>query len=63
VQGAAKRSWSGDGTFRAELLRDEGVARWLDAADIEGAMDLDSHLAGIDVTFRALDLAASKAEA
>ena len=63
VQGAAKRSWSGDGTFRAELLRDEGVARWLDAADIEGAMDLESHLAGIDVTFRALDLAASKAEA
>jgi adenylosuccinate lyase len=62
VQGAAKRAWSGDATFRAELLRDDGVARWLDAAEIEGAMDLDSHLAGIDITFRALDLAADQGE-
>jgi adenylosuccinate lyase len=63
VQGAAKRSWAGDGTFRSELLADEGVARWLDTAEIESAMDLQSHLAGIEVTFRALDLAASEAEA
>jgi adenylosuccinate lyase len=63
VQGAARRAWSGEATFRTELLGDEGVARWLDAMEIEGAMDLESHLEGIDVTFRALDLAASEADA
>jgi adenylosuccinate lyase len=63
VQGAARRAWSGEGTFRSELLRDDGVARWLDAAEVESAMDLQSHLAGIDVTFRALDLAAGEADA
>jgi adenylosuccinate lyase len=62
VQGAARRAWSGEGTFRAELLRDDGVAQWLDAAEVESAMDLQSHLAGIDVTFRALDLPAGEAD-
>jgi adenylosuccinate lyase len=56
VQGAAKRAWGGSSTFRAELLADEGVGRWLDAGEIERAMDLKAHLAGIDVTYRALGL-------
>jgi len=63
VQGAAKRAWSGNDTFRAELLGDDAVGRWLDATEIEAAMDLESHLAGIEVTFRALDLSASEGEA
>jgi adenylosuccinate lyase len=56
VQGAAKRAWSGESTFRDELRRDEGIGRWLSAADLERAMDLDHHLAGIGETYRALGL-------
>jgi adenylosuccinate lyase len=56
VQGAAKRSWSGAASFRDELLADEGVARWLGADEVERAMDLEHHLAGIDATYRALGL-------
>jgi adenylosuccinate lyase len=56
VQGAAKRAWAGDGTFRDELLADEGVAEWLSDAEIERAMDLEHHLAGIAATYRALGL-------
>jgi adenylosuccinate lyase len=56
VQGAAKRAWGGEGTFRAELLADEGVASWLGRDEIERAMDLDRHLAGIGATYLALGL-------
>ena len=56
VQGAAKRAWSGKGTFKAELLGDEGVSRWLGREEIEGAMNLERALAGIDATYRALAL-------
>ena len=56
VQGAAQRALAGGGTFRAELEADPAVGRWLDAADIERAMDLERHLAGIDVTFAAVGL-------
>jgi adenylosuccinate lyase len=56
VQGAAKRAWSGESTFRDELRRDEAIGRWLSAADLERAMDLDHHLAGIGETYRALGL-------
>ena len=58
VQGAAKRAWSGESTFRAALLADAGVGRWLAGEEIERAMDLDHHLAGIGVTYRALGLGA-----
>jgi len=56
VQGAAKRSWSGASSFRDQLLSDEGVARWLSADEVERAMDLEHHLAGIAATYRALGL-------
>ncbi|HEX2142852.1 MAG TPA: adenylosuccinate lyase [Candidatus Limnocylindria bacterium] len=57
VQGAAKRSWGGGASsFRDEMLADEGVAEWLNAAEIERAMDLEHHLAGVEHTFRALGL-------
>ena len=56
VQGAAQRALAGGGTFRAELEADPAVGRWLDAADVERAMDLERHLAGIDVTFEAVGL-------
>ncbi|MEO8251209.1 MAG: adenylosuccinate lyase [Chloroflexota bacterium] len=59
VQGAAKRAWAGETTFAAELLGDDGVSRWLDRGEIEHAMDLERHLAGIEITFRALELAAA----
>ena len=56
VQGAAQRA-STDGTgFREALLADSGVAEWLSAEEIDRAMDLDHHLAGIGVTYRALGL-------
>ena len=56
IQGAAKRSWRGERSFRAELLADERVGEWLTADEIERAMDLEHHLAGIGETYRALDL-------
>lgn len=56
VQAAARRAWSGEVTFRAALGDDPEIARWLSAADIDSAMDLDHHLAGIAGTYRALGL-------
>jgi adenylosuccinate lyase len=56
VQGAAKQAWSGEVTFRDALHGDPAVAEWLSPDEIERAMDLDHHLAGIDITFRALGL-------
>ncbi len=58
VQGAARRAWAGEGTFRGELLADGEVARWLGSEEIEQAMDLRRHLAGIEATYRALGLGA-----
>jgi adenylosuccinate lyase len=56
VQGAAKRAWAGDIGFRDALLADAAVSEWLSADEIERAMDLEHHLAGIAVTYRALGL-------
>ena len=56
VQGGAKRAWSGELTFRDALLADPAIAEWLSADEIERAMDLDHHLAGIGVAYRALGL-------
>ncbi len=56
VQAAAKRSWGGERSFHDELLRDEGIGAWLAPAEIERAMDLEHHLAGIAATYRALGL-------
>ena len=56
VQGAAKRSWGGAVSFRDELAGDPEVGRWLSAEEVERAMDLERHLAGIDETYRALGL-------
>jgi adenylosuccinate lyase len=56
VQGAARRAWSGHAPFRDALATDPGVAEWLSADEIAAAMDLEHHLAGIGVTYRALGL-------
>jgi adenylosuccinate lyase len=56
VQAAAGRAASGGGAFREELLGDEQVAEWLSNEEIEQAMDLRHHLAGISETYRALGL-------
>ncbi len=56
VQGAAKRTWAGEATFREALASDPAVAEWLSPDEIDRAMDLDHHLAGIGVTYRALEL-------
>ena len=56
VQGAAKRAWAGERTFREALMDDPAVGEWLDGGEIERAMDLEHHLAGIAVTYRALGL-------
>lgn len=56
VQGAAKRAWAGERIFREALLEDPAMAEWLSAEEVERAMDLEHHLAGIGVTYRALGL-------
>ena len=56
VQDAAKRAWSGQTRFRDALGADPGVAEWLTGEEIDAAMDLEHHLAGIDSTYRALGL-------
>jgi len=56
VQDAAKRAWRGDASFAGALHTDPAVAEWLTANDIDRAMDLTHHLAGIEVTYGALDL-------
>jgi adenylosuccinate lyase len=56
VQGAAKRAWAGESTFSDALRADPAVGEWLTADEIERAMDLGHHLAGIGVTYRALGL-------
>jgi adenylosuccinate lyase len=56
VQDAAKRAWAGETSFREALHADPAVAEWLRPDEIERAMDLDHHLAGIGVTYRALGL-------
>jgi adenylosuccinate lyase len=57
VQGAAKRAWSGESTFAAELRGDAEVSRWLTPDEMERAMTLEPHLEGIESTYRALGLA------
>jgi adenylosuccinate lyase len=56
VQDAAKRAWRGEATFRGALHADPALAEWLSADEIDRAMDLEHHLAGIDVTYAALGL-------
>ncbi len=56
VQAAAQRSTAGERTFHAEVLADEGIASWLSADEVEHAMDLRHHLAGIASTYQALGL-------
>jgi adenylosuccinate lyase len=60
VQGAAKRAWSGETSFDDALRSDPGVGEWLTGDEIDRAMDLRHHLAGIDVTYRALGLDAAE---
>jgi adenylosuccinate lyase len=56
VQGAAKRAWAGEASFREALAADPAVGEWLAAEEIDRAMDLRHHLAGIETTYRALGL-------
>ncbi len=56
VQDAAKRAWTGDTAFVDALQTDPGVAEWLDRDEIDAAMSLEHHLAGIDASYRALEL-------
>jgi adenylosuccinate lyase len=56
VQGAARRAWAGDASFRDALADDPAVGEWLSAEEIDRAMDLRHHLAGIEATYRALGL-------
>ena len=60
VQSAAKRAWSGEATFGDALRSDPAVGEWLTADEIERAMDLRHHLAGIGVTYRALGVDGSE---
>ena len=56
VQGAARRAWADHESFADALRSDPAVGEWLTAEEIDRAMDLRHHLAGIDVTYRALGL-------
>ena len=59
IQDAAKAAQHGEATFRDALLANRQVAEWLTPAEIEQAMDLEHHLAGIAATYRAVGLEAS----
>jgi adenylosuccinate lyase len=56
VQGAAKHAWSGSTSFRDALHADPAVSEWLSGEEIDRAMELEHHLAGIGATYRALGL-------
>ena len=56
VQAAARRASVGEIGFRDALADDADVREWLTEEGIDRAMDLDHHLSGIDVTYRALGL-------
>ena len=56
VQSAARKAWDGERSFRDALGDDPAVGEWLSPGEIDRAMDLEHHLAGIDVTYRALGL-------
>jgi adenylosuccinate lyase len=58
VQGAARRAWTGESSFRAELAADSDVGRWLSSGEVEEAMTVQPHLDGIEASYRALGLAA-----
>jgi adenylosuccinate lyase len=56
VQAAAKVAASTKISFRNALGADPATAEWLAPDEIDRAMDLDHHLARIDVTYRALGI-------
>ncbi|MCC6618578.1 MAG: adenylosuccinate lyase [Chloroflexi bacterium] len=56
VQGAARRAWAGEATFGDALRSDPALAEWLNPDELGRAMDLEHHLAGIEMTFRATGL-------
>ena len=58
IQGAARAARGGEATFREALLADQQVGEWLTPEEIERAMDLERHLAGIGATYRAVGLEA-----
>jgi len=58
IQDAAKAAHLGETTFRDALIADRQVAEWLTPEEIERAMDLGHHLAGIGATYRAVGLEA-----
>jgi len=58
IQGAARAARDGEATFREALLADQQVGEWLTPEEIEQAMDLERHLAGIGATYRAVGLEA-----
>jgi adenylosuccinate lyase len=58
IQDAAKAAHTGVTSFRDALLTDRQVAEWLTPDEIERAMDLEHHLAGIEATYRAVGLEA-----
>jgi len=60
VQGAAQRAVAEGRPFHEVLRADAGVGRWLVADEIDAAMDLPSHLAGIEATYAALGLDTAK---
>ncbi len=56
VQAAAKLAASTKITFRDALAADPATGEWLSPDEIDRAMDLEHHLARIDVTYRALGI-------
>jgi adenylosuccinate lyase len=56
VQSAAMRAAAGDAIFRDVVGSDPGISDWLSREEIERAMDLEHHLAGIGASYSALGL-------
>ena len=52
VQRAAMAAWDGAGDFRALLKRDEGISKYLRAAELDAMFDLAYHTKHVETIFR-----------
>jgi len=52
VQENAMAAWEADGSFRERVARDARIAKFLDAAALARAFDLDRQLHGVEAIFR-----------
>jgi len=62
IQKNAMRAWEEGRDFKALLLRDEAVQRYLSPEEVEACFDLGYHLRHVDAVFERLGLARARSE-